>query len=261
MQQKMQQSPSRQEAFDQKHQDALRRIWFLGDVHGDFRHIGTALRKAEHMAALPRWLIFLGDLELYERSLAEVIAPLRTAFPGLRVAFVHGNHDADEHETWANLQDCGDAVALHGRMVDLDGVMVAGLGGNFMGRVWTPPDWPAYATKAEATYRHPNLVARGQDHAPCLHAAIYKDELDAMSQERADILVTHEAFSCHPYGWEALDQLARDLQVARAFHGHTHDDLSAEYALQRDRLGFEAVAVNYCCIKNGLGEMVFENGK
>lgn len=244
-------------AFDKTHRDTLLRIWFLGDVHGDFRHIGLALQR-QRPEVTPRWLVFLGDLEIFDRSLGEIIAPLRAAFPSTRVAFIHGNHDADEHENWERLHDAGDAVPLHGQVVELDGVKVAGLGGNFLGRVWSPPEAPKIAGRQDATYRHPNLVKRGQRHAPSLNGAIYKDEVDALARLDADILVTHEAFSCHHHGWEALDQLARDLQVVRAFHGHTHDDRTDQYREHRERLGFEAVAVNFRCIKNGLGQMVFD---
>lgn len=239
--------------------EALQRIWFLGDVHGRLDHIGVALQQLQHVLQQnPSWLVFLGDLDLLGQTLKEALAPLREAFPSTRFAFIPGNHDADEHESWARLHDAGDAVPLHGRVVELDGVRVAGLGGNFLGRVWYPPEAPRIASRKEATHRHPNLVRRGQIHAPSLNGAIYKDELDALARQRADILVTHEAFSCHHHGWEVLDQLARDLRVVRAFHGHTHDDRTAEYALERDRLGFDAVAVNFRSIKNGLGEMVFD---
>lgn len=246
-------------AFDATYRDTLSRLWFLGDVHGDFRHIGLALSRVRPEVA-PRWLVFLGDFEIFDRSLGEIIAPLRKTFPELKIAFIPGNHDADEHENWERLMDCGEAVSLHGQVLELEGVRVAGMGGNFLGRVWAPPSAPAYATRAEATYRHPNLVNRGQQHAPCLHAAIYKDEVDALASQQADILITHEAFSCHHHGWEALDQLARDLQVVRAFHGHTHDDRTEEYRAHLARLRFEAVAVNFRCIKNGLGELVFNYG-
>lgn len=248
-------------AFDQEHAAALRRLWILGDVHGGFEHIGAALRQAELAGALPRWLVFLGDVELVEGSLQESLAPLRTACPALRVAFIHGNHDADEHGNWERLHDAGDAVPLHGRVVDLDGVKVAGLGGNFLGRVWAPPMAPVMATRREATHRHPNLVRRGQQHSPRLHGAIYKDEVDALARQRAHILVTHEAFSCHHHGWEALDRLAQDLRVVRAFHGHTHEDRTEEYRTHYGRLGFEAVAVGFRCIKNGLGEVVYDHAR
>lgn len=249
---------------DQSHiHEALKRIWFLGDVHGGFDHIGQVLQRLQPMQPVlqqgPSWLVFLGDIDPPGMTLREALEPLRGAFPAVRVAFIHGNHDADSHEAWARLHDAGDAVPLHGRVVDLDGVRVAGLGGNFLGRVWYPPEAPKISSRHAATYRHPNLVRRGQIHAPSLHGAIYKDELDTLAALQADVLVTHEAFSCHiDYGWEVLDQLARDLGVVRAFHGHTHDDRTAAYALHRERLGFDAVAVNFRCIKNGLGEMVFE---
>lgn len=245
--------------------EVLRRIWFLGDVHGGFEHIGLVLRRVQQLQYVlqqnrswPSWLVFLGDIDPPGMSFRESLTPLREAFPSIKIAFIHGNHDADEHESWARLHDAGDAVALHGRVVELDGVRVAGLGGNFLGRVWYPPEAPRIASRKEATHRHPNLVRRGQIHAPSLNGAIYKNELDALARQRADILVTHEAFSCHHHGWEVLDQLARDLRVVRAFHGHTHDDRSDEYALQRELLGFDAVAVNFRSIKNGLGEMVFD---
>ena len=246
-------------AFDFAHRDALSRLWFLGDVHGDFRHIGLALSRVRPEVT-PRWLVFLGDLEIFDRSLGEIIAPLRKAFPELKIAFIPGNHDADEHENWERLMDCGDAVSLHGQVLELDGVRVAGMGGNFLGRVWYPPEAPKIRSRHEATYRHPNLVKRGQLHAPMLHGAIYPDEVQALAAQQADILVTHEAPSCHHHGWEALDQLARDLQVVRAFHGHTHDDRTDEYRSDLARLRFEAVAVNFRCIKNGLGELVFNYG-
>lgn len=243
-------------AFDQEHADRLRKLWFLGDVHGEFSHIGRAVADAKKAGQLPSWLIFLGDVEIDARSLREILAPLGEEYPAVKVAFIHGNHDADTHENWASLHDCGDALALHGRVVDLDGIRVAGLGGNFMGRVWSPPSEPTFSSKAEATKRGPYGWRDGQQPNPKLHGAIYPDDVAILAAQRADILITHEAPSCHQYGWDALDQLARDMRVVRSFHGHTHDDLSEQYALQRDQLGFDARAVNFCGIKNGLGEFI-----
>lgn len=248
-------------AFDATHRHTLSRLWFLGDVHGRLDHIGRALQPMQPVLQQgPSWLVFLGDIDPQGMTFREALAPLREAFPSIRIAFIHGNHDADTHEAWARLHDAGDAVPLHGQVVDLDGVRVAGLGGNFLGRVWYPPEAPKIRSRHEATYRHPNLVKRGQLHAPVLHGAIYPDEVQALAAQQADILVTHEAPSCHHHGWEALDQLARDLQVVRAFHGHTHDDRTEEYRAHLARVRFEAVAVNFRCIKNGLGELVFNYG-
>ena len=244
------------QAFDRQHEVTLRRLWFLGDVHGGFAHIEAALLLARQQQASPSWLVFLGDLDINQRPLREILAHVLASSPGLRVAFIHGNHDADTCAHWSCLHDCGDAVALHGRVMNLDGIRVAGLGGHFMGRVWTPPSPPAFLDKAGAMKRGAHGWRDGQRPSPKFNGAIYPDDVDALGQQRADILVTHEAPSCHPHGWEALDQLARDMGVVRTFHGHTHDDLSEAYATQREWLGFDARAVDFRCIKNGLGEFV-----
>lgn len=248
------------QAFDIERAPALRRIWFLGDVHGHFEHIGRGLQaNAKRVGAVPSWMVFLGDLDLEEQPLWQKLQPLRADWPTVNFAFIHGNHDADTHEKWTLLHDRGPALLLHGQVLNLDGVRVAGLGGNFQGRVWSPPAESVLRNKNAAMNRGAYQKRGGQQASPKFRAAIYPDDVEQLSKQRADILVTHEAPSCHPYGWPVLDQLARDMRVVRTFHGHTHDDLSEAYARQRALLGFDARAVNYCCIKNGLGELVFES--
>ena len=244
------------ESFDRQHEHSLRRIWFAGDVHGEFRHLEAALKAVRGSNSFPSWLVFLGDLDIDQRPLGAVLEPMLARSPELRVALIHGNHDADSYAHWECLHDCGGAVALHGRVVDLDGIRVAGLGGNFLGRVWAPPLQPTFTSKAAAMHRGPYGWRDGQRPKPKLHGAIYPDDVAALGQQRADILVTHEAPSCHPYGWTALDQLARVIGVLRTFHGHTHDDLSEAYLEHREELGFHARPVNFRCIKNGLGKLV-----
>jgi predicted phosphodiesterase len=244
------------DAFDHQHSHALRKLWFAGDVHGDFQHIGVALTAARGSGSFPSWLVFLGDLDIDQRPLRVVLEPMLALSPQLRVAFIHGNHDADTYAHWEFLHECGGAVALHGRVVDLHGIRIAGLGGNFLGRVWAPPSQPIFTSKAAAMHRGQYGWRDGQRPSPKFHGAIYPEDVNALEQQRADILVTHEAPSCHRYGWAALDQLARDMGVLRSFHGHTHDDLSDAYAGQREELGFDARAVNFRRIKNGLGEIV-----
>lgn len=244
------------DAFDHQHEHGLRKLWFVGDVHGEFQHIEATLKAARDANSLPNWLVFLGDLDIDHLPLRVVLEPMLTLSPELRVAFIHGNHDADSYAHWECLHDSGEAVVLHGRVVDLDGIRVAGLGGNFLGRVWAPPSTPTFTNKAAAMKRGPFGWRDGQRPSPKLHGAIYPEDVATLGQQRAGILVTHEAPSCHPYGWDTLDQLARDMGVLRTFHGHTHDDLSEAYAQQRVALGFDARAVNFRCIKNGLGEIV-----
>lgn len=239
--------------FDRVHARALAGIWFLGDVHGHFTHIAQALLDS---LVKPRWLVFLGDVDIEFKPLKEVLAPLNRAFPQVRVAFIHGNHDADTYEHWEMLHDCGDALALHGQVLDLDGVRVAGLGGNFMGRVWCPPAEGSFPNKQKAMSDGSFRWRDGQRPKPSLHAAIYPEDVTALSKQRADILVTHEAPSCHHHGFVALDELARAMGVVRTFHGHHHDDLSEEYAKLRDILKFDARGVDFCGIKNGLGQVI-----
>jgi hypothetical protein len=107
--------------FDHKHETALQGIWFLGDVHGEFRHIAQALLAASS-PSLPNWLVFLGDVDIDHQPFREILAPLRRNFPAVKVAFIHGNHDADTYEHWACLHDCGEAVALHGQVLEMNGV-------------------------------------------------------------------------------------------------------------------------------------------
>ena len=247
------------ENFDADYQSALKGIWFLGDVHGEFQHLAKALIDAKE--SLPNWLVFLGDIDIDHKPFREILEPLRRTFPSVKVAFIHGNHDADTYEHWDCLHDRGDAIALHGQVLDLDGVKVAGLGGNFMGRIWSPPANPTFRNKKESMNRGPSQWRDGQGPNPSLHAAIYPDDIERLSKKRADILITHEAPSCHPYGFEAIDDLARSMRVVRSFHGHHHDDRSEAYALVRDKMGFDAKAVDYCGIKNGLGHTILSGPK
>lgn len=242
------------QAFDQEHAELLRSLWFCGDVHGEFKYLTRALLDAQRK---PGWIIFLGDVDIDHKPFREILEPLRRNFPAVKVAFIHGNHDADTYAHWSMLHDAGDAVVLHRKVLDFDGIRVAGLGGNFMGRIWSPPAQAVFRNKEKAMNRGPYQWRDGQRPNPSLNAAIYPDDVDYLSKLRADILVTHEAPSCHPHGFEAIDHLARDMGVIRSFHGHQHDDRSEDYALVRKELGFDARAVAYCGIKNGLGEHVF----
>lgn len=245
--------------FDTQNAQALKGIWFLGDVHGEFKHIAEVLLATQ---VKPDWLIFLGDIDIDLKPFRELFTePLHRSLPSIKVGFIHGNHDADTYEHWEMLHDCGDAVAMHGKVTEANGIRIAGLGGNFLGRIWSPPANPTFRNKKASMNRGPYQWRDGQKPNPSLNAAIYPDDVGKLSKLRADILITHEAPSCHPYGFEALDELARSMRVVRSFHGHQHDDRSEEYALVREQLGFDAKAVDYCGIKNGLGEIILSGPK
>jgi predicted phosphodiesterase len=244
--------------FDREHAQALNGLWFLGDVHAEFRHIPRALEAADR---LPSHLIFLGDVDIDHRPFKEILAPLRRYFPTVEVAFIHGNHDADSYEHWECLHDGGEAIQLHGKVTVLNGVRIAGLGGNFLGRVWYPPESPKLDSQEAAMNRGVFQYRGSQRPSPNYLGAIYPDVYDHLAKLRADILITHEAPSCHPHGFDALDDLAKSMRVKRSFHGHHHDDLTDQYREGAAARGFDAIGVNYCAITNGLGERVLEGPK
>ena len=130
-----------------------------------------------------------------------------------------------------------------------------------MGRVWYPPEPAKFDSQEAAINRGAFQYRGGQRPSSTYLGAIYPDVYDRLAKQRADILVTHEAPSCHPHGFEALDVLALDMRAKRTFHGHHHDDLTDQYREGVAVRGFDAIGVNYCSITNGLGERIVEGPK
>lgn len=234
-------------------------ILYCGDPHGQFRHIIDAAAMTKASA-----VVLLGDLEPQE-PLHLALAPLiERAVP---VHFIHGNHDADSDEGW--LRMWGSALAdrnVHGRVVTLpNGQRVAGLGGVFRETVWHPTasaarqGAPAYRTMkehAEATPQQHRWLRTGP---PRKHwGTIYPETVDLLADLRADVLITHEAPSYHPNGFELIDSLAQSMGVQVVVHGHHHDriDSSEQWAEQ----GFKSFGVGLRGITaidaNGSAEVV-----
>lgn len=121
-------------------------IVFIGDIH---RQWSSVTRGLDARATPPSAAVLLGDMEC-DRSLDNVAAPLLDR--GIPVFWIYGNHDNDGGpEMWANLTDPARnsrtaAGALNGRVVEIAGLRVAGLGGTFRPRIWNPPEPPAYGT-------------------------------------------------------------------------------------------------------------------
>lgn len=79
----------------------------------------------------------LGDIQA-QQPLEVELAPIlgKTV-----VRFIHGNHDTDIDFEFRNLFESKLADAnLDGRVEEIDGVRVTGLGGIFRGKVWRPPE-------------------------------------------------------------------------------------------------------------------------
>jgi hypothetical protein len=247
----------RARAFDQAKADVLRRLWFVGDVHGQRRPL---LRLLDTWGGpVPSWLVFAGDIDLDGEcgTFEQWLQPIYRAVPGVRVAWIPGNHDSDDQARWERLQACGDAVALHGRVIEIDSVRVAGLGGTFQEQVWMPPAPPRASARTELDVSsHLSFQEVRRRRSPALWTAIYPAEWEALGLLEADILITHDAPSPHPRGFYAIDDLARALGVVRSFHGHHHEDRTEAYGSQWEELGFEAYALARSAVRNGLGELL-----
>ena len=209
-------------------------LLFCGDPHGQWQHIIDA---AEHTHA--RAVILLGDLE--------PARPLHIELQAIwdRVWFIHGNHDTDNTDTFANVWHPELTERhLHGHVVTLPcGTRVAGLGGVFRGAVWNPKDHrpPRFASR-EAHAAVTPRQDRCQGSVHLRHwSSIYPDEVAQLATQQADILITHEAPGYHMHGFAELDTLARSMGVHTTVHGHQHDciDSSAHWAAQ----GFKSFGV------------------
>lgn len=231
-------------------------VWLCGDVHGDLRTIKHALARTEHK---PRAILLLGDLE----AQCPVADWLASAIPpDIDTWFIHGNHDTDSEDSATNLFDAaGNDRNLDGRVVDLGGLRVAGMGGIFREKIWRPPD-PAAFPDYEAYVRHlasdPHDDERDRARRDGLarkhRSSIFPDVYDRLGDLSADLLLVHEAPSCHPHGFEAIDVLAQVMGVRWVAHGHHHDAL--DYTDHVDRLGFRPIGVGLRGITTLAGEVI-----
>lgn len=208
----------------------MSRILFAGDPHGNFKPIITAARKTP-----PAAFILLGDYDLNQPLHEELKDVLKAKIP---VWWIHGNHEADREE-WHDNLFASDLAAnnLNGRVVEIAGLRIAGLGGVFDPDIWHPDlneGRPRFPTAADyADYVH--LAAPHRFEFPSRNgiplkarAAIYWSDYEALWDQKADILVLHEAPECHRNGFRALGELAESMQVKLVVHGHHHESYTGE---------------------------------
>ncbi|EKT4482670.1 metallophosphoesterase family protein [Pseudomonas rhodesiae] len=214
-------------------------IWFLGDVHGRFDHVIRLVKLHR-----PEAVVFLGDLEC-SLPLDMILRPI---LEQTEIWFIHGNHDSDRPAYWHNLHGCGLADrSLHGRVVEIAGHRIAGLGGTFELPVWLPgsrdtgiQNYGDFLKHLALRPQHADILATKRQHA---QSAIYPDDYFTLAMEKADILVCHEAPSCHPYGYTEIDDLTLAIGARMVVHGHHHDSL--DYRQAWPKLGFEAHGVAF----------------
>jgi len=228
--------------------NAKARIFFFGDTHCGFEHCREIV-----VAGKPDAVIFLGDIQA-TAPLHEILGDIRQMTD---VWWIPGNHDTDSAAFYHNLFDSELADRnLHGRVVDIHGIRVAGLGGVFRGTIWNParPYWRFYSPR---DYEAQSLIKTGksgQGDRLRHRSSIFPSDYDALMQQQADILVLHEAPSCNRYGFTVLDRLALQLGASHVFHGQHHDryDYSAHY----ERMGFVAHAVGLRGVLDSNGVVV-----
>lgn len=230
--------------------NAKARIFFFGDTHGGFDHCREVVESGK-----PDAVVFLGDIQAHE-PLHEILREIRDLTD---IWWIHGNHDTDSPAIYRNLFDSEFADRnLHGRVVDIHGVRIAGLGGVFRGTIWNParPFWRFYSPQDYEAHSVLKAGASGRGDRLRHRSSIFPCDYEALMQEQADILVLHEAPSCNRYGFAVLDSLATRLGVSRVFHGHHHDHY--DYSAHFERLGFATHAVGLRGVLDGDGTTIRE---
>ena len=225
-------------------------ILFFGDNHGHFRHIIAAVEREK-----PDAIVLLGDIEA-SQPLEIELAPI---IGKTTIRLIHGNHDVDSDFAYRGLFESKLAGAnLDGRVEEVAGVRIAGLGGVFRGKIWMPPEAPkfdSYESWLKATKpRHGESHVIHETQARTHRSTIFWDTYSRLWDQRADVLVTHEAPSVHPHGFAAIDDLVKAMGVQATFHGHHHDSLN--YRSEWERIGFKAFGVGFCGITDLDGGIV-----
>jgi predicted phosphodiesterase len=206
---------------DQVPKPSAPKLMFFGDPHGDFEPVIAAVERYR-----PEAIVLLGDLQPRQPLHIELLPILDRT----EVWFIHGNHDTDSDADYDHLW--GSELAdrnLHGRIVEIAGYRVAGLGGIFRSKIWDPrqPIEEAPFISADALRRSMRPEERWRDGIARRHrSSIFPDDYQQLFLGQfADILVTHEAPAAHPHGWQVIDELAKTLGVGLLVHGHHHENI------------------------------------
>lgn len=221
-------------------------IYFAGDPHSHFKHIEDVAARDQST-----YFVLLGDYDLPETL--EKMIPSATD----RTWWIHGNHDGDRVE-WHDrlfLSQLSDR-SLNCRVAEIDGLRIAGLGGVFRGEIWHPDLGIRFRHRQDYLAAIPSQkLWRGG--VPIKHrASIWWEDYEELWTQRADILVTHEAPSSHPHGFEALDDLAEAMGAQMIVHGHHHETYTAML-----RNGIKVLGVGLAQVVDQTGKLISEAGR
>ncbi len=209
-------------------------IIVAGDPHGNFPPILRACTASD-----PGTLILLGDCEL-RAPLRRVLAPLFAQ--GWDVRWIIGNKDAETAAAFDNLATDFPDGDISGKVIEVAGLRIAGLGGVFKPRIWHPRadepggrvEPPSFATRHDFL-RSLKPREHWRDGLPLWHRnSIFPEDFAVLGQHRFDVLVCHEAPSCHRHGFAVIDRLAELAAARLVVHGHHHEVLFSQ-TCQRDR--------------------------
>lgn len=224
-------------------------ILFAGDCHGDF--VPLIEEAGEALA-----VVLLGDQE----PLTDLAVELGPSV-AQKTWWIYGNHDSDYQSYFDNhapMADCN----LHCRVVEINGVRIAGLGGVFRAKKFeidqttrlheVDLNCPQDAREAWIKLR------RGGRAYPADFTSIFPDDIKALMalKGQVDVLATHEAPESHALGFQFLGDLARAMGVKMLIHGHHHERYSATIAggIRVEGLGIARTPEGFFRLGQGLGE-------
>lgn len=216
-------------------------ILFAGDPHGRYDHLYPFLQKKDEEIAL----VILGDLQLTCSDELDKLSEL------CDIWYIHGNHDSKTPAAFDALWSSKWKTRnLHGKVVEIQGKRIAGLGGVFRGQIWMPPNKPLYFDPIHfCQYCPPEKLWRGG--VPLRHrTSIFPQDIEILERQQADILVCHEAPKPHPTGFYAINNLAKQMGVTQVFHGHHHENFDY-HGINRNE--FEIINVGFRSLTDSMG--------
>jgi len=224
-------------------------ILFVGDAHGDFEPMLEA-------AASATAVILLGDQEPLD-DLASILGPEIAA----KTWWIFGNHDSDEPEYIKHHSSMADRN-LHCRVVEIDGLRIAGLGGTFRSNVLgvdrqtTLSDLPQ--VRPQDTRQSLALIRKDKKLAPQDHTTIFPEDLALMarlaSKTRVDVIVSHEAPESYKLGYRILGDVARSLKARIHVHAHHHEryDAMIDGGVRVAGVGMSGMMIEWLQPRDGL---------